>query len=121
MTAQLSLFYNTNNTEGTELRIERTNANNQGEVILSIYRRYKRLSPSEALEIYLSLTQKHSTPITSIRRAITDLAKGGLLLKTDSMRIGVFGKRRCSFSKSHVPRTSFVSAQELVFQVFSRL
>jgi len=92
MTEQLSLFYNTNQTEGLDLFMENIKAHNQGEVLLFIFKQHRKLTPSQATEIYVSLTGKHNTPITSIRRAITDLKIVGKIEKTTDMHLGLYGK-----------------------------
>lgn len=63
----------------------------QSDRILMIFKlQDKPLTPFDVLEIY----SKHfaPTPITSIRRAMTDLALSGQLEKTQDFKKGAYGK-----------------------------
>lgn len=85
-------FYNTANLRDDVLAEARATARSQEEAIL----RYLDImsgcvydfTPSE---IWRDLF-RYRVPITSVRRAITDLTKEGRLWKTDRQRPGQFGK-----------------------------
>jgi hypothetical protein len=59
----------------------------QSEIILDLFSRYQTLSPSQ---IFKLLKEKY--PITSVRRAITNLTTEGSLTKTDHTIKGIYGR-----------------------------
>jgi len=81
-------FYNTINETGAELKQSRLHTDKQEDEIARIFRAHKRLSPSQAHELY----DGGSVPLTSIRRAITNLTIDGVLVKTEAKRLGIYGK-----------------------------
>ena len=83
-------YYNTNQEAGAELRDSRRNASNQEDEILAFFERRpgKLITPCD-VEAQLG----EAWPITSIRRAITNLTQRGKLEKTDTTRLGAWGKR----------------------------
>ena len=87
---QYDFFHNTNGSEGEELVESQSDAKKQDEVILRFFRRHQgRLfsPPQVLLECGLP-----NTPLTSIRRAISNLTKSGYLEKTDNRVVGNYGK-----------------------------
>ena len=82
-------FYNTIQLDGEVLKEAIRNGERQQDIILDIFRKYpeKHITPSE---IYMTLGKLW--PITSIRRAITNLTNEGHLIKTDHQRIGLYEK-----------------------------
>tara|TARA_R110002020_G_scaffold267311_3_gene482436 strand:+ start:1700 stop:2044 length:345 start_codon:yes stop_codon:yes gene_type:complete len=85
-----SSYYNTNTEQGSELTKSNEKAKSQEEKILKIFKIKNKLSASEAWAIY---DNKINTPITSIRRAITNLCSDGELFKTNEKIIGIYGKK----------------------------
>ena len=86
------MYYNTNEETGTTLNSSRNNAVKQEDLVLGIFQRYRaqNLTPEEVSD---ALEQDgHVYPITSIRRAITDLTNKDVLKKTDYMRMGSWNK-----------------------------
>ena len=81
------MYYNTTNETGSKLKSSRSKASRQKDVILNVFKRGTKLSPEDGLR-YSQL----NAPITSIRRAISDLTEEGLLIKTDTMKKGMYGK-----------------------------
>lgn len=82
-------YYNTNNETGDTLTTSRRNTTTQETNILTIFRG-RPGRPMTPFDVQDDLG--HEVPITSIRRAITDLTFRGLLRKTSTMRSGRFGK-----------------------------
>jgi predicted RNA-binding protein YlqC (UPF0109 family) len=82
-------YYNTNREKGETLINSNVKAKSQEEEVLSIFKERVRLSASEAWKIYA----KQGTPITSIRRAITNLCKDYKLVKTEETTEGIYGKK----------------------------
>ena len=82
-------FYNTNKETGEDLKDSISKAKSQEVAVLKIFSNKINLSASEAWSIFDSTA---TTPITSIRRAITNLCKKGELFKTDKTKKGIYGK-----------------------------
>ena len=84
--ALLTMFYNTINDVSSSLVIS---SRTQEKIILDCFKTAKEpLSPS-----MVHFLTKLKCPITSIRRAMTDLTKQGSLTKTPKYTIGKFGKK----------------------------
>jgi len=82
-------FYNTNQLKGNALREAVRNARNQQEAILTYYlHRREAFSPSEIMQKMQAVGKLW--PITSIRRAITDLTNAGHLVKTEELVKGMY-------------------------------
>ena len=79
-------FYNTIKFGKIKLEKEISNAKNQEEKILLIFNKKKELTPSEVWEYLMEY------PLTSIRRAMTNLTDQGRLIKTSTQKIGYYGK-----------------------------
>jgi hypothetical protein len=81
-------YYNTTNLEGTELEDSIAKATTQQEEIANTFAAKHILTASEAWQVYGTLR----CPLTSIRRAITNLTEIGYLFKTENTKIGIYGK-----------------------------
>lgn len=68
--------------------INEQKAKTQDELILSLFTSHPELSPSQ---IYERMRFVH--PITSIRRALTNLTKAGKLEKTENMIDGMYRRK----------------------------
>jgi hypothetical protein len=85
-------YYNTNRESGELLRLSREYALSQQELILYYFRRHgtgERYSPDQIREMVFD----NSIPLTSVRRAMTNLTDAGYLEKTLIMRQGSYGKQ----------------------------
>ena len=82
-------YYNTNRLSGDELGSAISAAQSQQDMILAHFRNhpFKKFAPHEVLNILFN----ERTPITSIRRAITNLEKDGHLIKTNHRIKGEYG------------------------------
>ena len=84
-------YYNTLNESAKDVKTSETKAKKQKDQIFAIYRH--TLRPMTPAEIWENYGFKNSNvPLTSIRRAITNLEAEGLLKKTDIQKPGVYGK-----------------------------
>ena len=83
-------YYNTNKEKADVLINSNNKAKSQEDIILQIFTDNIKLSASEAWKIY---NKNGMTPITSIRRAITNLCNDYKLLKTDETINGLYGKK----------------------------
>ena len=88
------MYYNTNDETGGTLNTSRKVADNQSVMILGIFKMFsdENMSPDD-VEDYIRQVYKRDYPITSIRRALTNLTDQGLLEKTDKMVMGKYGKK----------------------------
>ena len=101
-------FYNTIQENPNQLAKSESKAKTQEANIINCFKQYERpLSPS----MVLSMTGL-KCPLTSIRRAMTNLSNEGKLIKTDVKMEGMYGKQEhlwClpkkpeSFSQSTLP------------------
>lgn len=108
MTAQLNLFdtlaeiirpvtskyHNTTHLTGEQLTREIVRTGSQNDKVLQWFLRHPgEWSPSQVW--VLTNMKAEGVPLTSIRRAITDLSdprNGGYLVRTETMRQGLYGK-----------------------------
>jgi hypothetical protein len=93
-------FYNTIKLSGEALIEAETSAQKQRELVEMFFRKNigMNFTPFEVLEAL-----KIKAPITSIRRAITNLTNDGILVKTNEMRIGEYGKPNHTWElKAHI-------------------
>ena len=83
-------YHNTNHLTGNDLAEAEKTCQTQEEKVLKVFASNpeKALSPEQVRQMaYLQ-----NRPLTSIRRAITNLTEKGMLLKTNQMTIGMYGK-----------------------------
>jgi hypothetical protein len=87
-------FYNTINLSGIELFDAEISAQTQEDKILIFFKNNSgNYPPSKIHQILIDRKIIHPlTPITSIRRAITNLTKSGKITMTDEMSEGPLGK-----------------------------
>lgn len=81
------MYYNTTNQTGQKLREAEAKAESQKEIIAEVFQWAKKLGPSEAERFF-----PINTPLTSIRRAFTDLKKEGAIQKTENKTVGKYGR-----------------------------
>lgn len=84
------MFYNTINLQGIDLKNAHEKELKQKEKVLQFFEINKdqKLTP---VEVHKALFTDE-TPLTSIRRAITDLTKEGVLMQTSLQKQGSYGK-----------------------------
>ena len=84
-------YFNTTRLTNPELAECKEKAQSQTEVVLRFFQRHEgtNFSPEE-VHRYLKLPR---VPLTSIRRAITNLEHLGKLVKTGNQRIGSYGRK----------------------------
>ncbi len=80
-------FYNTTNLKGQDLFEAIMQANSQEEFVLNMLKKKRRMTASELYKHY-----PKPAPITSIRRALSNLKKKGLVRKTGQTKKGIYGK-----------------------------
>jgi hypothetical protein len=91
---QSSSYYNTNKENGNVFLESKAKAENQEQEIKNIFLK-TNVAGFTADELHRHQSLK-AYPITSIRRALTNLCGekwGNFLVKTDTMRMGNFGKQ----------------------------
>ena len=86
------MYYNTTNQRGRPLEESQAKTETQEDRVLKIFNLVpeRPMGPNMVMKMY----NNHftSTPITSIRRAMTDLTIQGKLIKHDQMEMGGYGK-----------------------------
>ena len=83
-------FYNTTNEVNPALREMERKAGSQEREVLNIFR--KSTSGLTASEVFRKYPQRN-VPLTSIRRAITNLSNDRFLDKTEIKREGIYGRK----------------------------
>lgn len=84
-------FHNTINLTGVDLKEANKKANRQEDRVLELFRSTGiAMTPEEVEARYNALFPP--APLTSFRRAITNLTNAGYLTKCDNMAIGKYGK-----------------------------
>jgi len=98
MNQQLTIsFYNTINLTGPDLTAAREACNKQEQRILDLMAVGQLYTPFEVRGLYNRIYP--ACPITSIRRAMTNLTDKGYLIKSDKMKAGEFGKNNYCWIK----------------------
>ncbi|HYG84558.1 MAG TPA: hypothetical protein VD907_06820 [Verrucomicrobiae bacterium] len=82
-------WYNTTAEAPNQLDIFQQRAEKQEAIVLQLFEAHKELSPWKAFKLCRQLGRDF--PITSIRRAISDLEKQGKLVKTSKQVKGPYG------------------------------
>jgi hypothetical protein len=90
------MYYNTTNENGSLLKANTKQAENQTTLTLSVFQTYPTYTFS-ADEVWQFLIDNEAineqTPLTSIRRAITDLTNAGKIVKTNRKVLGSAGRK----------------------------
>lgn len=81
-------YYNTTSETGEKLKAYISECASQEDAVLKLFQKFKHGTASEVWKFY----GVYSAPLTSIRRAITDLTKEGLLVRTEDKREGIYGR-----------------------------
>jgi len=81
-------FYNTTNESGTQLEMFTQKAMKQEDKVMLIFKTYYMITAHECWEYF----DDPKTPITSIRRAITNLTRKDKLVMTESKKEGGYGR-----------------------------
>jgi DNA replication protein DnaD len=84
------MYYNTNNESGQTLKESKKKTETQEDKILEFFQEFPflDLNPFDIQHRVFN----DSTPITSVRRALTDLSNKGKLIKTNRVVNGIYGK-----------------------------
>ncbi len=95
-------YFNTTNEEGKDLETSEKNALRQEDYIKEFFTRNvgKSFSPDE---IHKAIIELHNAPLTSVRRAITNLTNDGVLEKTQLQKIGLYKKKTFTWTLKPQP------------------
>jgi len=90
----MKAFYNTIHAEGVELNNYDDKAHSQQDLIISLFHYKANEYKTYSFEMTPYEVSRYfpEWPITSIRRAMTNLTKEGKLVKTNKQRTGGYGK-----------------------------
>lgn len=93
-TRQEPTFHNTNDETGQTLENSEIKAAKQESIVYDYFKERPEqiLTPSDVLIGAFNQKAYHITPLTSVRRAMTNLTNKGYLVKTDTQRMGIYGK-----------------------------
>lgn len=90
----MNSYFNTNQENGDTLIASEGKAKTQEDIILEFFRvmgSSAHFSPDAILTFCHDLPG--GTPLTSVRRAMANLSRKGLLMKTEAMTLGSYGKQ----------------------------
>ena len=90
-------YYNTTNEKGEALNKAWTKTDSQKNFIYELFVQCKALTASECWKLYPDSID-YQTPLTSIRRAMTDLTIEGKLIKTDIKKQGIYNRPEYVYS-----------------------
>ena len=95
-------FFNTTRESNPKLAEYRAKARTQDDEVMAIVVRLGgTASPSE---VWNSIDPKGRCPITSVRRAMTNLTNAGRLVKTETKVMGLFGRNEYQWKvETHTP------------------
>ena len=95
-----SSFYNTTGLAGEQLERRIEQAQSQEERVQALFEAHPaaRLTPFEVQDVALP-----NSPITSVRRAITNLTSEGVLRKTDHQKEGPYGDPNYTWTLAREP------------------
>jgi len=80
-------YFNTTQETNPQLALFTDKAKCQDEIILSLFQKHGRLSPSRC---WVLVQQISPSPLTSIRRGISNLTREGKLIKTSEKAVGIY-------------------------------
>jgi Fe2+ or Zn2+ uptake regulation protein len=80
------MYYNTNKLSGSDLIAAEKKTQKQEEIIRKLFLQRKKMTASQVHELY-----PNNVPLTSIRRAITNLKNEGILVKLSEKVPGMYG------------------------------
>jgi Fe2+ or Zn2+ uptake regulation protein len=84
-------YFNTTHLRGDDLASAHRACSRQDASVLDVFRQHARpLTPSDVWR--LTSDAGHSWPLTSVRRAITNLTDDGKLVKLARQRTGIYGR-----------------------------
>lgn len=95
-------FFNTTNEDQDHVKKRVKKCNSQKERVLELFRKHKKtqthFTASQIWELYGGMT----TPLTSIRRAMTQLTTAGILIKTNLKRDGLYNYPECFYKLKNI-------------------
>ena len=88
----ITSYFNTNKETGKQLVISKAKVYSQAEAIMDIFfdSNFPNMTPAEVWVIYCK--EYKEAPLSSIQARITTLTNRYQLVKTDIMRMGIYGK-----------------------------
>lgn len=103
-------YYNTTSESGKQLRQNIRQALRQDDKVLEFFK-FHPDNEFTPFEVAQAVFDEH-TPITSVRRSITNLTKKGILEETTIKREGIHGRANICW-KFHVPKPPVYIQEEL--------
>lgn len=86
-------YHDTTAARPDELAIRKRGCEHQQTLVLAIFQEFRTpMSPFQVWAVYTERGHKQ-TPLTSIRRAISNLTKDSYLIRTRAQRIGPYGRQ----------------------------
>jgi len=83
-------YHNTTNQSKKFVKVESRKCKNQEEQVMVIMRARKQLTASDTWNVFCAVYK--DVPLTSIRRALSNLSEDKNLVKKEKTKIGIYGK-----------------------------
>ncbi len=97
-------FHNTVHLEGEELEKQEAKTVKQDQLILDVFKRHSTSKFTAFMVLDLLQTDKPKPPITSVRRAMTNLTKAGYLIKTEERKEERYGVKNYLYTLNNNKR-----------------
>ena len=98
-----SLHYFNSTKEDSAYVSERVEKNkSQEEIVYDLFLEFKKMTASEVLEKF-----PRKVPLTSIRRAISNILFSGKLIKTEESKIGIYGSPEKYYIITEIDKRQF--------------
>ncbi|MFZ7166530.1 MAG: hypothetical protein ACO1G5_03190 [Bacteroidota bacterium] len=98
-------YHNTTNLKGNDLSVAKEKELNQTEIIFMFFKDNPKMAFTPA-EVMSELEEVgYDYPLTSVRRAITDLTKIGKLKQLEIVRLGIYGRVNFCWTLADVGRS----------------
>jgi predicted HTH transcriptional regulator len=88
-------FYNTTGESGDRLQKHESSARNQEDIIKEFFKKTPEMTASECHKMY----PDDNVPLTSIRRALSNLCRVEYLERTEEKRKGIYGRNEFVYKK----------------------
>jgi len=92
----MNIYHNTTNQTDLFVKEATNKCISQEEEVLLIMKTHKELTASQVWDLYNVFD--NNSPLTSIRRALSNLTHEGKLTKEDKTKIGLYGRPECYYT-----------------------
>ena len=95
----MNIFHQTTEMSPVELDRAISNAQTQQDVVIVLFKAFGPMTASECHAKYEFWTNKKRVPLTSIRRALSNLVYSNWLIKSNQTKTGIYGAKEHVYQK----------------------